>query len=169
MCLCFFRLVWPCVMNVGWRERNQQDAVNLIFIIKLLSQHISGVIMPIIRRTRVCTAVSRVPAPYNHSHHNQCRTPYAAVHTYVVLMIDIMMSETCWDKSLIINIRLVASCWFLPLHPMCLCALCESQNQPYICPLHPSSVGPRSGSSVCFAVGRKMKFKIRDEFLVSEE
>ena len=30
-----FRLLWPCVMNVGWRERNQQDATNLIFVIKL--------------------------------------------------------------------------------------------------------------------------------------
>ena len=34
------------------RERNQQDATNLMFIIKL-SQHVSGIIMPIIRRTRV--------------------------------------------------------------------------------------------------------------------
>ena len=51
-------------------------------------------------------------------HHNQCRTPYAAVHTLVPLMMGIMMPETCWDKSLIINIRLVASCWFLCLHPM---------------------------------------------------
>ena len=58
-----------------------------------------------------------VPAPHNHSHHYQCRTPYAAVHTLVVLMMGIMMPETCWDKSLIINIRLVASCWFLSLHP----------------------------------------------------
>ena len=30
-----FRLLWPCIMNVGWRERNQQDATNLMFIIKL--------------------------------------------------------------------------------------------------------------------------------------
>jgi len=37
------------------RERNQQDANNLMFIIKLLSQHVSGIIMPIIRRTRLCT------------------------------------------------------------------------------------------------------------------
>jgi len=51
-----FRLLWPCIMNVGWRERNQQDENNLMFIIKLLSQHVSGIIMPIIRRTRVCTA-----------------------------------------------------------------------------------------------------------------
>ena len=52
----FFRVVWPCITNVGWRERKQQDATNLIFIIKHLSQHVSGIIMPIIRRTRVCTA-----------------------------------------------------------------------------------------------------------------
>ena len=57
----------------------------------------------------------RVPAPHNHSHHNQCRTPYATVHTPVLLMLGIMMHETCWDKSLIINIKLVASCWFLSL------------------------------------------------------
>jgi len=40
--------------NVGWRERNQQDATNPMFIIKLLSQHVSGIIMPIIRTTRPC-------------------------------------------------------------------------------------------------------------------
>ena len=57
------------------------------------------------------------PAPHNHIHHYQCRTPYATVHTLVLLMMGIMMSETCCDKSLIINIRLVASCWFLSLHP----------------------------------------------------
>ena len=51
-------------------------------------------------------------------HHNQCRTPYAAVHSLVLLMMGIMVSETCWDKSLIINIRLVAPCWFLSLNPM---------------------------------------------------
>ena len=60
---------------------------------------------------------ARVPAPHNHSHHQQCRTPYAAVHTLVLLMMGIMMPETCWDKSLIINIRLVASSWFLSPHP----------------------------------------------------
>ena len=38
------------------REKTQQDATNLIFIMKLLSQHVSGIIMPIIRRTSVCTA-----------------------------------------------------------------------------------------------------------------
>jgi hypothetical protein len=41
--------------NVGWRERNEPHATNPMFIIKLLSQHVLGIIMPIIRRTRPCT------------------------------------------------------------------------------------------------------------------
>jgi len=53
--LISFRLFWLCIMNVGWRERNQQDATNPMFIIKLLSQPVSGIIVPIIRRTRPCT------------------------------------------------------------------------------------------------------------------
>jgi len=57
------------------------------------------------------------PAPHNHNQHNQCRTPYAVIHGLVLLMMGMMMPETCWDRSLIINIRLVASCWFLCLHP----------------------------------------------------
>jgi len=40
---------------VVWREINQQDATNPMFIIKLLSQHVSGIIMPIIRRKKLCT------------------------------------------------------------------------------------------------------------------
>jgi len=47
-----FKFLCPCIMNIGWRERNQQDATNPMLIIKLLSQHVSGIIMPIIRRTR---------------------------------------------------------------------------------------------------------------------
>jgi len=50
-------------------------------------------------------------APHNHSQHNQCRTPHAVGHGLLVLMMGIMMSETYWDRSLIINIELVASCW----------------------------------------------------------
>ena len=53
---CWSTHVAADTATLGWRERNQQDATNLIFIIKLLSQHVSGIIMPIIRRTRVCTA-----------------------------------------------------------------------------------------------------------------
>jgi len=103
-----FRFLWSCVMNVGWRERNQQDATNPMFIIKLLSQHVLGIIMPIIRRTRPCTTAYGVL-------HNQCRTPHAVVHSLVLLMMGILVPETCWDRSLIINMELVASCWFFSL------------------------------------------------------
>jgi len=34
------------------KRENQQDATNSMFIINLLSQHVSGIIMPIIRRIR---------------------------------------------------------------------------------------------------------------------
>jgi len=101
-----------------------------MFIIKLLSQHVSGITVPIFRRTRLCTTACGVskskfhrvhtacdPAPHNHSQHNQCRTPHAVVYSTVLLKIDIMMPETCWNGSLITNIRLVASCWLLSLHP----------------------------------------------------
>ena len=62
-----------------------------------------------------CDCVELGPASHNHGQHNQCRTPYAVVHSLVLLMMGIMMPETCWDRSLIINIRLFASCWFLSL------------------------------------------------------
>ena len=69
-----------------------------MFIIKLLSQHVSGIIMPNIRRTRPCTT--------KHRHYGshilrffslllQCRTPYAVVHGLVLLVMGIMMPETC--------------------------------------------------------------------------
>ena len=61
---------------------------------------------------------AHVPAPHNHSQHNQCRTPYEVVHSLVLLKMGIKMPKTCWGRSLIINIRLVASCWFLCPHPM---------------------------------------------------
>ena len=129
-----------------------------MFIIKLLYQHVSGIVMPIVRRTRPCTTAYSVlhwlcwlwlavvvwicvmncvhcvkvtvwqsnsnfhtvhtacdPAPHNHSQYNQCRTPYVVVHGLVLLMMGIMMPKTCWDRSVIINIRLVAICWFLSL------------------------------------------------------
>ena len=60
---------------------------------------------------------ARGPTPHNHSQHNQCRTPYVVIHSLVLLKMGIMMPETCWDRSLVIKTRLVASCWFLSLHP----------------------------------------------------
>ena len=116
-------------MNVGWRERNQKDATNLMFIIKLYLNMFRASLCPssgeqecALPHTVFCTAGTRavctvkvtvrlasrtvtftvhtacVPAAHSHSHHYQCRTPYAAVHTLVLLMMGIMMPETCWDK-----------------------------------------------------------------------
>ena len=52
----------------------------------------------------------------------QCRTPYdticSNIHGLDLLMMGIMMPETWRDRSLIINIGLVASCWFISLHPL---------------------------------------------------
>jgi len=76
---------------------------------------------PIIRNTQNCnysllycaaTSLQRGQA----SLATLCWPPYAVVHSFVFLTMGIMMPETCWDKRLIINTRLVASCWFLPLH-----------------------------------------------------
>jgi len=42
--------------NMATRVKREKptDATNLMFVIKLLSQHVSGIIMPTIRRTRPC-------------------------------------------------------------------------------------------------------------------
>ena len=67
------------------REREQQDAAVLMFSITRLSQHVSGIISPIVRRTRLCTAAYGVqhcscgaetqacdPAAHEEGQHNQC-------------------------------------------------------------------------------------------------
>ena len=54
---------------------------------------------------------------HNYSQHNQCRTPYTVIHNLVLLKMSIMMLETWWDRCLVINTRLVASCWFFSPHP----------------------------------------------------
>jgi len=54
-------------------------------------------------------------APQDHSQPQPThpgRTPHAVGHGLILLMMGVMMPETCWDRSLIINIESVASCWF---------------------------------------------------------
>ena len=92
-----FRLLWPCIMNVGWRERNQQDATNLMFIIKLLYEHVSGIIMPIIRRTRVCTAA------------------YGVLHwLWWLWLCGVGTRSVCTVK---VTVRLLSQCTQLPSQP----------------------------------------------------
>jgi len=63
----------------------------------------------------------------------QCRTPYAVEHSLVLLKMGTMMPETCWDRCLTINIRLVASCWFLSLHPTFMMHGHKSLKNNYVC------------------------------------
>jgi len=54
-------------------------------------------------------------APQDHSQPrptHPVKTPHAVGHGLILLMMGIMMPETCWGRSLILNIELVASCWF---------------------------------------------------------
>jgi len=87
-----FRFLWPCIVSKLWSEReNQRDAtVRCLFL--TISQHVSGIIMPIFRRT-TCSNTR-----------------------LVLLKMGIMMPETCWE--IVKNKHLtVASRWFsLSLH-----------------------------------------------------
>ena len=108
------------------KREKQQDATNSMFVIKLLSEHVSGIIMPIIRRIRPCpTACGVLPGCVRYGWLWLCGTasqpthpvgtPHAVGHGLTLLMMGIMMPETCSDRILIINIELVASCWFFSL------------------------------------------------------
>jgi len=82
-----FRFLWPCIVSKLWSEReNQQDAtVRCLFL--TISQHVSGTIMPILRRTR-----------------------------HMFLRMGVMVPETCWEIVKNKHLT-VASCWFsLSLH-----------------------------------------------------
>jgi len=39
------------------KREKPTNPTNLMFIIELISQHVSGIIMPIFRRTRLCTTL----------------------------------------------------------------------------------------------------------------
>ena len=111
------RFLWPCIVSKLWSEiENQQDAT-VRCLLSILSQHISGIIMPIFRRTR--RVLLHNTAPHNRY---QPHPAEPAQHTtcsntrLVLLKMGIMMPETCWES--IDNKHLtVASCWFsISLH-----------------------------------------------------
>jgi len=57
-----FRFLWPCIVNIRWRERTNKMQIIRCLLSKFLSQHISGIITPIIRRIRLCpTACGVLP------------------------------------------------------------------------------------------------------------
>jgi len=126
------RLLWPCITNVVWRERERERGSNKM---QLVWYFLSNFYLNMFRASfytssskqrfcatayYVCTLLTSQlhTTTANHRQHNQCRTPHAVAQSLILLVMSIMVPETCWDRSLIINIRLVASCWFLSLHPL---------------------------------------------------
>ena len=89
------------------KERDQQDATNLKFIQLSIStcfghhyahlqENKNKLGCKLCALYTVHTAC--IPAPQDHGQHNQCRTPYAVKHSFVLLNMGIMLPETCWDS-----------------------------------------------------------------------
>ena len=59
-----FRFLWPCIVSKLWSERENRQDATVRCLLSTLSQHVSGIIMPIFRTTRrvllnvVCCAVT---------------------------------------------------------------------------------------------------------------
>ena len=141
--LCF-RFLWPCIVNVMWRERTNKKQLIQCLLSNFLSQHVLGIITPIITRIRPCpTSCGVLPGcvgcggcglvelrhemcalcysyrstaeqQLSHSAHglrrsstrpqppqptHPGRTPHAVGHGLILLMMGIMMPETCWDRK----------------------------------------------------------------------
>jgi hypothetical protein len=91
-----FTSLWPCIVKVRWRE-NQQDANNLMFVLKYLSQLVSGIIMPIFR-TRLCTTA------YGVLHCNNKRWRAVSCSTFILYFYTLCGWGNCggavgWDTG----------------------------------------------------------------------
>jgi hypothetical protein len=66
-----------------------------MFVSSLInSQHVSGITLPIIRRTRLFNTACGDAWSHDHSQHNQA-SPRAVLNSLVLLMMGKMMPETC--------------------------------------------------------------------------
>jgi hypothetical protein len=78
----------------GIIEPTDSTTIRCIFLELNQSQHVSGIIMPIISFQKVHTAYTT--APHNHSQHNQASSYEVLTGlVLVLLMMGIMMPETC--------------------------------------------------------------------------
>ena len=50
----YFRFLWPCVLNIRWRERTNKMQLIWCLLLDFLSQHVSRHVTPIIGRIRPC-------------------------------------------------------------------------------------------------------------------
>jgi len=78
----FFRLLWPCITNVGWRKRNQQDATNLMFIIK-----------------RLCFG-------HHYVHHQENKSVHCCIWCYALVVLAVVVWS--WDASCV---HCESYCW----------------------------------------------------------
>jgi len=147
-----FRFLWLCIMNIRWREKTNKMQLIRCLLSNFLSQHVSGITMPIIRRIRLCpTACGVLPgcvgcglvelrrelcacesnsnfhtvhtahdaAPQDHSQPQPThpgRTQHAAGHSLILLMMGMMMPETCWDRKFDNKHRISCILLVLSLH-----------------------------------------------------
>ena len=120
-------------MNIRWRERTHKMQLIRRLLSNFLSQHVSGIIMTIISCISPCpTACGVLPgcvgcgwlwscgaASLIHSQPQPThpgRTPHAVGHGLILLMMVIMMPETCWNKKLDNKLRISCILWVLSLH-----------------------------------------------------
>jgi len=47
----FFRFLWPCIVSKLWSKRENQQDATVTCLFSTISQHVSGITMPIFRRT----------------------------------------------------------------------------------------------------------------------
>jgi len=112
-----------------WRQRTNKMKLIRCLLSNFLSQHVSCIIMHIIRRIRPCPSacgvlsgcahISRRTAQQDHSQPQPThpgRIPHAVGHGVTLLMMGMMMSETCWDRKFDNKHRIICILLVLSLH-----------------------------------------------------
>ena len=113
------------------KREKEQDASNSMFIIKLsvstcfghnYAHHQENKTVSYCMRCSVCVHTAHNAAPQDHSQPQPThtdRTPHAVRHGLILLMMGIMMPETCRDRKLD-NKHCISCIWLvLSLHLMC--------------------------------------------------
>ena len=125
------------------KRENEQDATNSMFIIKPFistcfghhyahhqenktvsySMRCSAWVCRLWLAVVLCSCVHTAhdAAPQDHSQPQPThpgRTPHTVGHGLILLMMDIMMSETCWDRKFDNKHRIICILLVLSLHPI---------------------------------------------------
>ena len=108
-----FTFLWPCVMSIVWRERTDKMQLILCLLSNFYLNMFRASLCPssgeqdrVLLHIVFCTGCAGCGCVELCRKLCARRKPYAVIHGLVLLMMGIMMPETCWDRSLIINIGL---------------------------------------------------------------